>query len=287
VSDKDKPNWLSSPTTVIAIATVLLNIMGFLTVSTFNIRMGLPVSFFEDTPISYLQWGAKALVVLIMTTIGLTLVLSIAGLVVSLILRITILRFQSIKELLGRCKQHFNNMILGIHVTKLTATLFITALMISLIFILTQNTIIQGFMFTPDYQPEFNAPKVFSSSNKAELNNYVIFSAILIIILGLLFLLCNRIQKSAINKKIITKLHTGAIFSLWLVAISFWVMPYRLMTHNEFEEIQYKHRLAYVISEKDSRLFLYVPGQRPFVIEKSDSLLSRTGEHYFKNIFDN
>jgi len=113
----------------------------------------------------------------------------------------------------------------------------------------------------------------------------------MIIILSLALFLSIRLRQREDEGegegKIYLNIFTYAIFSLWLFALAFWAIAYRMISHNEFEATQYNNSKAYIISEKESRLFLYVPGERPFLIEKNDTLLNRTGKVYYENIFNN
>lgn len=294
-----KHSWLSSPASVIAIFTVVLNVMGFLAIRTFIVRMCLPTNFFEETPIDYLQWGAKAVVQLLFFIILATIIVAIiavAGTVLLFILRQTVFRFKRVKGILEQVVHGLRTRIQGLNVARVTGILFITSLVIFLVYFIYQIDVIQGF-WNPDISPEkFFPPTVFASSNKASLNIYPVASAILILILGFLLYFSNkaRIRKNELESPSLQKNITSIIFtcatgSILLFVIVLWAMPYRLMFHNEFESVKYNHELAYIIleKEKDSRLFLYVPGACPFVIDQKDSLLERTGKRYYKNIFNN
>jgi len=287
MSDNVNKSWLSSLGTVVAVLTVVLNGMGFLTIRTFIIRMCLPTNFFEDTPIDYFQWGAKALVELMVITIIAAICISLLVAILSFILRQTVLRVHFVKDSLEALVHRAHARVQLMSATRLIAILFIFSFVIFLVYCSTQNHIITEFAKNGCDSGHFDVPAVFSSLNAQSSQNYQFFSAFLIIILCFALFLSNKTLMRSGGKRIFPNLFTFAIFSLLIFAVAFWAMPYRLMSHNEFEAVRYSNEKAFIISEKDSRLFLYVPGQRPFVIEKNDTLLGRTGKHYYENVFDN
>jgi len=291
VSENGKTSWLSSPATVITVLTVILNIMGFLSVRTFFSRMCLPTNYFENSAIDYLQWGVKAVVALVISIVIVTLVVAIItviGALLSFLIRKTLYRFKIVKELQDKLILTFRTRIQSISVPRLTGILFLLSFFIFIIFGYTQSQVILGFTDLPDCQSvNLYIPSVFNSANKTFLSLYQFYSSALIIILSLALFLSIRLRQREGEGKIYLNIFTYAIFSLWLFALAFWAMPYRLISHNEFEATQYNNSKAYIISEKESRLFLYVPGERPFLIEKNDTLLNRTGKVYYENIFNN
>jgi hypothetical protein len=286
VGDNTKNSWLSSPASVIVILSVLLNAMGFLTVRTFIVRLCLPTNYFENTPIDYLQWGIKAIVTLVFSFIYVTLAVAIAAIIIAILFflfRLTFFRIKSVRELLDTLVLNPLSLVGRISVSRLTGLLFIMSFVVFIIYVSIQSPVINEFWGLQDCQ---SVPTVFSDANQPQLNNFQFSSAALILILSLTLLCSIRIQKRANGRKVFPIIFTCGIFSLWLFALAFWAMPYRLISHNEFEAVKYNDSTAYIISEKDSQLFLYVPGERPFIIGKNDTLLNRTGKIYYENIFN-
>lgn len=228
------------------------------------------------------------LVVSIVIVVLVVAIIAVIGAILSFIIRKTIFRFKFVKELPEKLILTFSTKLQNISVPRLTGTLFMMSFFVFIVFGYTQNRIILGFTDLSDCQSvKLYVPSVFNSSNKTLLDQYQYFSSALIIILSLALFLSMKVRQRSSDRKIFPNIFTCAIFSLWLFALALWAMPFRLIFHNEFEAVKYNNLKVFIISEKDSRLFLYAPGERPFLIEKNDSLLDRTGKVYYENIFNN
>ena len=309
-STNESNKRLTSDLGFIAIAAILLHSLGFLTTRLFIVVLKIPDGFLSESPTDYLLWGAKAIVPIIIyviffaifVTCIILLFLLFRGLIswvtrriINLCIRLSYILPKQIHSILGRLVRFIvkKNQITKERIDKkwtsfwqnrglssISGGLFILSILSISFFYINYSKVIDICIGLSD------DTTIFKSNTFNYFYSPFLTLLLILLLLGLFKFTSyyrNRREQSSILVRVFI---TGTI-GIILICLGFLVMPYRLIYHNKFEEFEFNHQHAFIISKKNSELLIYIPSTKEtFVVDQNNSEVNRSDKRVYKNIFD-
>ncbi len=265
-----------------SIIVFVLHALGFLTTTTFAVRLRIPSGFLPESPTEYLLWGAKALTVCLGVFLINFIVLSIILILVKLVWQFPRLMFRRLDNLILSLKERMELKIQNIfktHINSLAGILFILALLAFLTFFVSFSDLIFATYISSE------STQLLSPDSGAYLSLYFFTLGIILTVSCVCLYKVHHLQILQNANVTFSKIFKLATIGLIFFEVVFLVSPYRLRAYNEFERILFEDKRAYILVEKDLQYVIYLPNCITLVVSSNDIRVQRSQERIYENIF--